>query len=153
MLATVHNAQTNVKREKHRATVLSANHGRLERAQRLRAARIAAGFTSAQAAAKRFGWSEDTYAQHENGTRGITRAYLKYARALRVRPEWLWSGVGDGPAVVDAEAEAQINELLALARGLTSDRLDRLLGYARDAKTADDIDRARSEGDPSADQG
>jgi hypothetical protein len=41
------------------------------RAERLREARKAAGFTSAAEAANRFEWQEAAYRHHENGTRGF----------------------------------------------------------------------------------
>lgn len=64
-------------------------------AKRLEQARIERGFKSARAAAEYFGWTYDTYAQHENGTRGITRAADKYAKAFRVSKGWLLTGEGD----------------------------------------------------------
>lgn len=39
----------------------------------------------------------DTYAQHENGTRGIGRAAGRYAKAYRVSEGWLLTGEGAGP--------------------------------------------------------
>jgi hypothetical protein len=69
----------------------------LARAARLRQARISAGFALAVDASRAFGWSPTTYWSHENGTRGISRdRILAYARAFRVRPDWL--GFGDGSA-------------------------------------------------------
>lgn len=64
-------------------------------AKRLEQARIARGIKSGREAAARFGWSYDTYAQHENGTRGITRAADRYAKAYRVSKGWLLTGEGD----------------------------------------------------------
>jgi transcriptional regulator with XRE-family HTH domain len=69
----------------------------LRRAARLREARIAAGFTLAVDASRAFGWSASTYWSHENGSRGISRdRIMVYARAFRVRPDWL--GFGEGTA-------------------------------------------------------
>ncbi len=73
---------------------------RPEPAIRLQQARERAGFDSALAATKRFNWKYETYAQHENGTRGITRAAAKYATAFRVTREWLLFGV-EAPAPDD----------------------------------------------------
>lgn len=70
---------------------------RPDAAKRLERARIERGFDDAKAAAKFFNWSYDTYAQHENGTRGITRAAAKYAKAFRVSEAWLLTGEGTGP--------------------------------------------------------
>lgn len=66
-------------------------------ALRLRQAREASGFRSANAAAIRFGWSVHTYGQHENGTRGLARAAAKYAKAYKVSEGWLLTGEGVGP--------------------------------------------------------
>lgn len=64
-------------------------------AERLKEARRKAGFRSATAAAKAFGWTESTYLGHENGSRGLQiDAALRYARAFRVDWGWLMSGAG-----------------------------------------------------------
>jgi len=66
-------------------------------ASRLRRARESAGFQTATDAASRFAWKSPTYLSHENGSRGITpEAVLAYARAFRVKPEWILFGSGDG---------------------------------------------------------
>lgn len=70
---------------------------RPDAAKRLEQARIARKFETAKDAAIYFGWSVDTYTQHENGTRGIVRAADKYAKAFRVSQGWLLTGEGDGP--------------------------------------------------------
>lgn len=61
---------------------------------RIRAARIAAGFRSAQEAARRFGWTPSTYASHENGqTRTPSLEVIEaYAAAFKVAPEYLAFG-------------------------------------------------------------
>ncbi|WP_157218697.1 helix-turn-helix domain-containing protein [Flavisphingomonas formosensis] len=58
--------------------------------ERLRQARIEAGFKSASAAARKFGWGDATYRHHENGTRayGIDQAQM-YGEAFGVSPIWL----------------------------------------------------------------
>lgn len=64
--------------------------------ERLRLAREQAGFETAVAAARRFNWPETTYRHHENGTRDFPKDKAEiYARAFRVRAEWLLLGVGD----------------------------------------------------------
>lgn len=68
---------------------------RPEYAKRLEQARARRGFKSARAAAEYFGWKYDSYAQHENGTRGISRAAGKYAKAFRVSEAWLLTGEGE----------------------------------------------------------
>ncbi|AMM84231.1 S24 family peptidase [Martelella sp. AD-3] len=70
---------------------------RPEESKRLEQARIARGFSDAKSAAKFFGWNYYTYIQHENGTRGITRAAEKYAKAFRISPAWLLTGEGSSP--------------------------------------------------------
>ncbi|KQV27576.1 hypothetical protein ASC97_04135 [Rhizobium sp. Root1203] len=58
---------------------------------------MARGFDEAKKAANFFGWNYSAYAQHENGTRGITRAAKMYAKAFRVSEAWLLTGEGLGP--------------------------------------------------------
>lgn len=62
---------------------------------RLEKARIARGFDTPKKATDYFGWSYDTYVQHESGIRGITRAAGKYAKAYRVSEGWLLTGDGE----------------------------------------------------------
>lgn len=67
-----------------------------DKSERLRAARISAGYSSAAEAAQKFGWGEATYRHHENGTRGFAADLAKrYGRAFKVRPGWLlcWENV------------------------------------------------------------
>lgn len=67
-------------------------------ADRLRKARIKAGYESAAAAARAFGWQASTYAAHENGTRGIKLETLEiYAKKYRVPLEWLTHGIDNQP--------------------------------------------------------
>ncbi len=63
--------------------------------ERLKQARIDAGYEHAQDAAEAFGWNPVTYRAHEAGDRGIRKPVAeKYARALRVPFEWLFLGRG-----------------------------------------------------------
>lgn len=64
--------------------------------ERLKQARMRAGFKSARAAALKFGWTPSTYASHENGqTPEVPRdAAIVYARAFRVSPSWILTGEG-----------------------------------------------------------
>jgi len=63
---------------------------------RLRQARIRAGYSSAGAAARRLNINEQTYRAHENGTRGLTRQNVRpYARVFKVSPEYLLYGTGE----------------------------------------------------------
>lgn len=69
-------------------------------ADRLKQARIAAGFSTAREAVERFGWTGSTYYGHENGRRGIPAKKLAlYARAFNVSAAWLLSG-GGAPATI-----------------------------------------------------
>src|SRR3954469_5903374 len=62
-----------------------------ERHDRLRQARIAAGFERASDAATRFGWNENTYKSNENGNAPFSfRKARDYAEAFGVRAEWLY---------------------------------------------------------------
>ncbi len=66
-----------------------------EMAERLRAARTKAGFSTAASACDAFGWTRSTYYTHENGRGLIPRdAAAKYAAAFRVDPSWLMYGSG-----------------------------------------------------------
>ena len=72
--------------------------------ERLREARLSAGYESAAAAANRFGWGVSTYAGHENGSRGFKDDLAaQYARAFRVTPEWIIFGRGKGTVAPVAE--------------------------------------------------
>ena len=71
----------------------------LERAGRLKAARVAAGFPSAAAAALSLGWNRNTYASNENGNAPFSFNKAKaYGEAFGVRPEWLYDGQGASDA-------------------------------------------------------
>ncbi|WP_168212947.1 MULTISPECIES: S24 family peptidase [unclassified Bradyrhizobium] len=64
--------------------------------ERLRYAREKAGFPSAMAAAKRFGWPTSTYAAHENGQNLIPVDTVKiYARTFKVSAGWLLAREGE----------------------------------------------------------
>lgn len=98
MVATVHNARFNVKSKCTDETCFlhSMEHDdRPEHAIRLQEARENRGFKTAREAATFFGWNYDTYVQHENGTRGISRAADQYAKAFRVSKAWLLTGEGN----------------------------------------------------------
>lgn len=61
-----------------------------EAAERLRTARIKAGYGTAQAAADAFGWNGAAYRHHENGTRSFdVPTAVRYARAFKVNAGWL----------------------------------------------------------------
>lgn len=112
--------------ETHISTVQNAlmTDYRPDYAKRLEQARKRRGFASARSAATYFGWNYDSYAQHENGTRGITRAAPKYAKAYRVSEAWLRTGEG-------SPGSAQLVPLLGnISAGamLRDDIMDEALG-------------------------
>ena len=96
MAGNVHNAQCFVKSKCTPFSVQLAHmfDDRPDYAIRLRQARERRGFKDAKAAADYFGWKYDSYAQHENGLRGITRAADRYAKAFKVSKGWLLTGEG-----------------------------------------------------------
>ena len=62
---------------------------------RLRQARIDAGFKSARAAAIKFGWTPSTYAAHENGQNEFDgTAARTYGKAFKSSPGYLLTGEG-----------------------------------------------------------
>lgn len=61
--------------------------------ERLKLARINAGFHSARSACEALGWTYPSYGHHENGTRGFNFGHAeKYGRAFKVDPVWLLTG-------------------------------------------------------------
>jgi phage repressor protein C with HTH and peptisase S24 domain len=77
-------------------------------AERLRAAREAAGYEKPVDAATAFGWKRSTYFAHENGQNGFKAAAAKkYAQAFRVSAAWLLTGEGDWPRRVRQPAARQ----------------------------------------------
>ena len=78
-----------------------------ERHDRLRQARIAAGFERASDAAARFGWNENTYKSNENGNAPFSfRKARDYAAAFGFRAEWLYDATG--PVQLDADPMVRI---------------------------------------------
>lgn len=78
---------------------------------RLRKARVAAGFDSARAAAMFFGWVVSTYSAHENGQNDFkTPQAIVYARAFKTTPEYLQFGTNP-PAADMPSVDAQLREL------------------------------------------
>lgn len=77
-------------------------------AQRLQWARRRKGYKRAADAAKAFGWNENTYKSHENGTRGLRQGpAARYGRALGVPAGWLLTGEGD-PSVRQSPLESRL---------------------------------------------
>lgn len=93
MARTVRNAQAIV--NTYCTAILAMRWGMQDAHERLQSARRAAGYADATAAARAFGWNENSYRSHENGQRGLRRdSAEKYARAFRVSPAWLLTGEG-----------------------------------------------------------
>jgi SOS-response transcriptional repressor LexA len=78
-------------------------HAHQTPSERLKAARIRAGYGSAKAAAEAMGTPASTYVQHESGVRGfpVERA-TRYSRFFRTAPEWLLYGRGVADPVIVA---------------------------------------------------
>jgi hypothetical protein len=80
----------------HCVTQFAKHGGMDDAADRLRWARTSRShYTSGTDAARAYGWTVSTYLGHENGDRAPSRAAAeKYAKAYRVRWEWLLTGNG-----------------------------------------------------------
>lgn len=61
---------------------------------RLRAARRAAGYSSAAEAARALTMTSSTYAAYENGQNGYTKLASRFARKFNVSVDWLLTGRG-----------------------------------------------------------
>jgi SOS-response transcriptional repressor LexA len=67
----------------------------MDQGERLRRARIDAGFAGPSEAAQRFGWSPNTYKSNENGNATFSfKKATTYAKAFGVEPQWLYDGTG-----------------------------------------------------------
>lgn len=63
---------------------------------RLKEARLSAGFKTATSAIESCGWNNSTYRAHENGQNGFrTHDAKQYGDAYGVSPSWLLLGEGD----------------------------------------------------------
>jgi transcriptional regulator with XRE-family HTH domain len=92
-----------------------AYRGNTDRANRLYAARTAAGFKSSREAAVRFGWPPATYRAHETANMNFDEATARvYANAFGVSAAWLFRGQGRGPPTDEArEARFEIRKASA----------------------------------------
>lgn len=97
-------------------------------AERLRIARLRAGFATGKEAAEAMGFPVSTYLAHENGSRGYPakKAYT-YARKFKVREQWLLYGVGPGPGET-GDVKAEVVDILDRLPPLKSAEA---LGYLR----------------------
>lgn len=70
---------------------------------RLKKARVSAGFYKASDAINKFGWKASTYRAHESRQNQFdATTALSYARAYGVNAGWLLTGEGDGAALCGA---------------------------------------------------
>lgn len=77
-------------------------------AQRLKASRLRRGFSSAEKAARAFGWKPSTYRAHENGQNKLSKkAAERYAAAFQVPPDWLLFGVDHDERAAGVEEGAE----------------------------------------------
>lgn len=97
-------------------------------AERLRIARLRAGFATAKEAAEAMGFPVSTYLAHENGSRGYpAKKAFTYARKFKVREQWLLYGVGPAPGETgDVKAE-----VVDITDRLPPLKLAEALGYLR----------------------
>lgn len=91
--------------------------------ERLKAARLKAGFSSAAEAARTFGWELPAYRHHENGTRSFdVETASRYGRAFRVGASWLLridKGVAE-PLPVDDTRSVEVRSSVAAGLWLRS---------------------------------
>jgi len=97
-------------------------------AERLRIARMRAGYQTAKEAAEALGFPVSTYLAHENGSRGYpAKKAFTYARKFKVREQWLLYGVGAGPG----ESEGEKAEVVDIMDRLPPLKRAEALGYLR----------------------
>lgn len=103
----------------------------MELHERLKAARVHAGFESATDAAKALGVPYPTYAGHENGSSGFpAEKGTLYARRFKVNFEWLMNG--RGPMVSPAHLDPEENLRFALLEyGVPEPDLDRAVAVIK----------------------
>jgi transcriptional regulator with XRE-family HTH domain len=84
-------------------------------AERLRIARLRAGFSTGKEAAEAMGFPVSTYLAHENGSRGYPASKAAtYARKFKVPEVWLLYGTGPGPGTEQQGDEtAEVVDLVA----------------------------------------
>jgi hypothetical protein len=103
-------------------------------AERLRIARLRAGFETGKEAAEAMGFPVSTYLAHENGSRGYPAKKAEiYARRFKVREQWLLYGVGEGPG----ETGNHTAEIVNIIDHLPPLRRAEALGYLRALATRD----------------
>lgn len=97
-------------------------------AERLRIARLRAGYATGKEAAEALGFPVSTYLSHENGSRGYpAKKAFTYARKFKVREQWLLYGVGPAPGETD-DVKAEVVDITDRLPPL---KLAEALGYLR----------------------
>lgn len=95
--------------------------------RRLRAARLRAGYRSAQVAAAAQGWPVATYRAHENGGRKVPDEMLnEYAKAYKVSLAWLNTGVVT--EANDPPAKSSYDDIAKLAFNLAAEDKKKIAG-------------------------
>lgn len=102
-----------------------------EKHQRLKLARMAAGYGRQADASRAFDWNPNTYKSNENGAAPFSYEQARaYAEAYKVRPDWLYSGVGVMTQRGPREGIPVIGKVSAGAEALFED--DYAMGAAED---------------------
>ena len=87
---------------------------------RLRHARIRAGYSQRFTAADRFGWSYPDYVAHERGQVSLSLQSAKqYAKGYGVSVEWLLYGIGEMDRREQGDRDVSIQELREEVERLT----------------------------------
>jgi transcriptional regulator with XRE-family HTH domain len=82
-------------------------------AERLRIARLRAGFTTGKEAAEAMGFPVSTYLAHENGSRGYPASKAAtYARKFKVPEVWLLYGTGPAPGTDSTDETAEVIDIV-----------------------------------------
>ena len=102
----------------------------VDAAERLRIARLRAGFTTGKEAAEAMGFPVSTYLAHENGSRGYPAGKAAtYARKFKVPEVWLLYGTGPGPGTEKRGDET--GEVVSIINHLPPTRREEALRYLR----------------------
>lgn len=127
-VAIMHNAQRDaiplLHNEMHYARHMT------DAAERLRIARLRAGFTTGKDAAESMGFKVSTYLAHENGSRGYPASKAAtYARKFKVPEVWLLYGTGPGPGTEAQNGETA--EIIDIIDHLPPIRREEAIRYLR----------------------
>lgn len=107
----MHNALLNVKR--HLRYDIDYSDRMTDPADRLKVARLRAGFQTAKEAAESLGFPVSTYIGHENGSRGYSvKRASTYARRFKVSEQWLLYGTGKAPGTDNTDTTAEIINII-----------------------------------------